>query len=76
MTEGAIFVGDGCDGTDTLLTDEVSDTTLIAGAGWIATTVDCGFNSDGNVGGGGGGGSGVSTACGAGMERLRIVAIC
>ena len=46
----ANFGGDGCDGTDTLGTDAVSETTLRSGAGWGTTTVDCGVNSNVNVG--------------------------
>ena len=52
VEEGAVLGGDGCDGTYTLRTDAVSDTTLGSGAGWVATTVDCGVNYDGNIGGG------------------------
>ena len=33
---------DGCSGTDTLITDAVSETTLVAGTGWVAIAVDCG----------------------------------
>ena len=44
------FGGDGRDGTFTLGTDEVSDTTLGSSTGWGATTVDYGVNYDGNVG--------------------------
>ena len=50
MSESANFVGGFCDGTNTLGTDAVSYTTLVYGAGRGATTVDCGFNSDDNVG--------------------------
>ena len=50
MSESANFVGGFCDGTNTLGTDAVSYTTLVYGAGRVATTVDCGFNSDDNVG--------------------------
>ena len=46
----ANFVDCGCAGTDTLRTDAVSGTTLGDGYGWVATTVDCGVNSDGSVG--------------------------
>ena len=46
----ANFGGDGCAGTDTLGTDAVSRTTLIAGTIWGETTVYYGVNSDGNVG--------------------------
>ena len=51
------------------------DTTLESGAGWGETTVDCGINTNGNVGVGVCGVSGVSTACGAVMARLRSVAV-
>ena len=44
------FGGDGCAGNDTLGNDAVYDTTLVAGAGWGVTAVDCGVNSNGNVG--------------------------
>ena len=37
----------------------MSETTLVSGAGWGVTTVDCEVNYDGNLYGGGGGGSGV-----------------
>ena len=50
MSEGAILGGDGCAGTDTLVTDAVYETTPGAVAGWGATTIDCGVNYDGNVG--------------------------
>ena len=46
----ANFLGDGYAGTDTLRTDAVSETTFGYGTGWGATTVYCGFNSDGNSG--------------------------
>ena len=44
------FRGDDCAGTATLRTAAVSQTTLGAGAGWCATTVDFRVNPDGNVG--------------------------
>ena len=44
------FGGDGCARTDTLGNDAVSETNLGSGAGWGATTVYCGVNSDGAVG--------------------------
>ena len=50
VSEIEILGGDGCDGTDTLRTDAVSETTLRYGSGWGKTTVDCGVNSNGNVG--------------------------
>ena len=50
MSESAILVGGGCAGTDTLGTDEVSETILGAGTGWGKTTVDRGVNYNGNVG--------------------------
>ena len=46
----ADFGGDGFAGTSALRTDAVSETILVAGAGWGATTVDFGVNSDGGVG--------------------------
>ena len=46
----ANVVGDSCAGTDTIVTDTVSETTLGAGAGWSATNVDGVFNYDGNLG--------------------------
>ena len=49
VSEGAIFGIDDCTGTDTLVTDAVYETTPGAVAGWGETTVDCGFNYDGNV---------------------------
>ena len=67
VAEGAILGGDGCDGTENLVPDTVYETTLRAGAGWGATTVDLGVNYDGNVGKGECGVSGVSKADGAGM---------
>ena len=73
--EGLIFRCEGCDGTYTLGTEAVSETTLGYGAGWGEKTVDCRVNSDVNVGGGEGVVSGVSTYRGAGMAWLRIVAI-
>ena len=76
VAEGGIFRGDGCDGSGTLGTDEVYETTLGAGAGWGTTTVDFVVNSGGNVGGGEGGVSGVSTDGVEGMARLRSVVIC
>ena len=45
----ADFGGDGCAGTTNFRTYAVSETTLVAGAEWGATNVDCGVNSDGNV---------------------------
>ena len=76
MSESAFFGRYDCSGTDTLGTDAVSETTLRAGAGWGATTVDCGLNSDENVGKGGGGVSGISMACGTEIPWLRSVLIC
>ena len=76
VAESDIFGGDGCDGTDTLGPDVVSETNLIAGAEWGRTTVDCGVNYNGDVGIGEGGVSGASLACGAGIVRLIIFAIC
>ena len=52
MSEGELFGGYGCDGTDTLVTDAVSETTLGSGAGWGETNVDCGVNYDGKLCGG------------------------
>ena len=46
----ADFVDDGCDGTATIETYAVSVTTLVSGTEWGETAVDCGVNSDGNVG--------------------------
>ena len=74
MTEGDIFGGDGCDGTETLRTDSVSETTIGDAIGWGAATVDCGVNFDGNVGKREGDGSGVSTSVSAGMAELRSAA--
>ena len=62
-------------GTATFKADAVSETTLRAGAGWGATTVDFGVNYNGNVGRGEGGVSGVSMACGSVIARLTSVAI-
>ena len=67
--------GDGCTGTETLRTDEVYDNTLGASSGWGATTVYCGVNSDGNVGLGERAVSVILMDFGAGMARLRSVAI-
>ena len=75
VTEGAIFGCDGCDMTDNLRTDAVSETNFGAVTGRGATTVDCEVNFDGNVGVGKGVASGASTAGSAGMVRLRIAAI-
>ena len=50
MSEGVVFGGDGCAGTDTLGTDAVSETTLGSGVGWGATNVYFGVNSDSSVG--------------------------
>ena len=75
VTEGEIFGGDSCDGTETLGTDAVFETTLGSGAEWGATTVDFGVNSNGNVGGGEGGVSGVSTYGGSVIVQLRGVVI-
>ena len=50
ISEGVIFGGDGCSGTDNLRTDAVSETTLGAVAGWVATNIECGVNSYGNEG--------------------------
>ena len=50
ISESVIVGGGGCAGTDTLRTYAVSETTLGAGAGWCATTVDFRVNPDGNVG--------------------------
>ena len=75
VAEGAIFVGDVCDDIDTIRTDSLSETTLGAYVGWGETTVDCGGNSDGNVGGGDVGLSGISIAGGAVTSRLRSVSV-
>ena len=66
----------GFDGTDTIRTDTVSETTLRDGSGQGATNVDCGFNYDGNVGGEEVGVGGVSTDDISGISQLRSVAIC
>ena len=50
VAEGTIFGNDGCDKTDTLGTDAVSENILGAGEVWSAATVDCGVSYDGNVG--------------------------
>ena len=70
MSESANFWGYGCTATDTLRIDSVSDTTLVYGAGWGATTVDCVNYYDGNFGWGKGGVSVVSMVCGAVMARM------
>ena len=44
------FGSDGCAGTANLRNNEVSETTLVAGTEWGATTVDCGVDSNGDVG--------------------------
>ena len=44
------FGDDGSAATNSLRTDAVSETTLGAGTGWVATTVDFGVNFDSNVG--------------------------
>ena len=75
VEEGAVLGGDGYDGTYTLRTDAVSDTTLGSGAGWVATTVDCGIKYNFNVSRGEGGVSGVSMACVSGIAQLIIVVI-
>ena len=49
MSESAILGGDGCARTDTLVTDAVSEITLVSDAGWGATTVYYGVNSYGNL---------------------------
>ena len=46
----ADFGGGGYAGTGTLVTDEVYETNIGSGTGWVATTIDCGFNSNENVG--------------------------
>ena len=46
----ADFIGDGCTGNSTLVTDAVSETILVACEEWGVTTVNCGVNSDGDVG--------------------------
>ena len=71
----ADFVGDGFARTATLVTDAVSETTIGAGAGWYAITVDCGVNSDGNLGWGEIVVIVVLVGFGAGMARLMSVAI-
>ena len=76
VAEGENFGGDDFYGTDTLVTDAVSETTVVYGAGWGAATVDCGVNTGGNLGGREGGGGDFSTAGGAGMARLRGSAVC
>ena len=75
LSESKNFGGDGCDGNQNLGNDEVSETTLRAGAGWGTTTVDCGVNSNVNVIRGEGGFSGVSMAYGTGIVRLISVVI-
>ena len=50
MSEGANLGGDGCVWTETLRTYTVSENTLGYGTGWCETNVDCGVNSDGDVG--------------------------
>ena len=45
-----MFGGYGCSRTETIGTGVVSEATIGYGAGWGATTVDCGVNSDGNIG--------------------------
>ena len=50
ISESAIFGGDGCSGTDNLGNDVVSEKNIGAGTGWGSTTIDCGVNSDGNLG--------------------------
>ena len=50
ISESENFGGDVCYGTDTLRTDSVSEATLRADAGFGATTIDCGVNSDCNLG--------------------------
>ena len=54
----------------------MSETTLRAGTGWGATTVDFGVNYNVNVGRGEGGVSDLSMVFGAGIVRLISVAIC
>ena len=54
----------------------MSETTLRAGTGWGATTVDFGVNYNVNVGRGEGGVSDLSMVLGAGIVRLISVAIC
>ena len=53
----------------------MSETTLRAGTGWGATTVDFGVNYNVNVGRGEGGVSGVSIVFVAGIARLISVVI-
>ena len=50
VSESEILGGGVFDGTKTLGTDAVSETTLISGADWGTTTVDCGVNSNVNAG--------------------------
>ena len=50
MFESANFGGGGCSGTDILRTDTVSETTLGAVVGWVATTADGGVNHNVNLG--------------------------
>ena len=76
VSEGAIFGGDGCAGTDTVVIDAVSENTLRAVAGWGSKTVYYGVNYDGSVVRGEGRVSGVSMACGVGMSRFISVTIC
>ena len=76
MSESSIFLGDGCSGTETLGTDAVSEINLGYFVGLDATTVDGAVNSNVNVGWFKGGVSGVFVDFGAGMARLRSVAIC
>ena len=75
VSESVILGVDGCDVTDTPRTYAVCETTIGAGSGWGAITVDCGVNYYGNICIGRGGVSRVSMACDAGIARLRSVAI-
>ena len=64
VSESEILGSNECAGTDILGNDYVSKTTLRAGAGQGATTVNFGVNYYGNEGMGEGKASGVSMACG------------
>ena len=70
------FGGDSCSETATIGNDAVSEITLGAGVDWGAITVDCGVDSDGNIGGEEIVVIVVLVVFGAGMARLRSVAIC
>ena len=69
------FGGDSCSETATIGNDAVSEITLGAGVDWGAITVDCGVDSDGNIGGGEIVVVVVLVVFGAGMARLRSVVI-